>query len=181
MFVWGGSFVTIKIGLRYLTPYELLLARFIPSALLLFPIAYLRRPKKGSIGFWRRLTKKGRLGLLAASFLSVPSYHFCLNLGVSIIPAGWASLVIALNPAAIIIFSAWILQEPIGLRRWIGLFLALAGIVYISTNGYVMTDDGNELVWWMKIGGVLITMGAVVSWGGVHDHQQAADRGRRPA
>ena len=165
MFVWGGSFIAIKVGLRYLTPYELLLARFIPSALLLFPIAYLQRKDKNSIGFWRGLSKKGKLGLLAASLLSVPVYHFCLNFGETIIPAGWASLVIALNPAAIIIFSAWLLHEPIGLRRWSGVLLALAGIVYITTTTNVLSDDGKELLWWVKISGVAITMVSVISWG----------------
>jgi drug/metabolite transporter (DMT)-like permease len=166
MFIWGGSFIAIKIGLRYLTPYELVVARFVPSALLLFPLGvWSHRRKNGSGGFWRALTGRERLALVGLAFLAVPAYHVCLNTGETLIPAGWASLVISLNPACIVTFAALMLSERVGWRRFAGITLAFIGLVYIV----LMVKGGGEAGIVDSVGrrllGVAITLGAVLSWG----------------
>ena len=167
MFIWGGSFIAIKIGLRYLTPYELVVARFVPSALLLFPIgAWSYRRRSGKAGFWRALTGRERLALVGLGFLMVPAYHFCLNTGETLIPAGWASLVISLNPACIATFAALLLSEPIGWRRLGGIGLAFAGLAYIILMAEGMENAAGADTTGQRLLGMAITLGAVLSWGG---------------
>ena len=170
MAVWGGSFIAIKIAVRHISPVQLLLARFIPSAVLLAPMAWLmQRQRQTHIGFWKSLSKREKTALIGASFFAVPAYHFCLNTGSRMIPAGWASLVIALNPASIIIFAALLLREPVGWRRWSGIGLAFAGLVLIaarsqeiSTAGAGDATSGDLLT---RLAGIAITLGSVISFG----------------
>jgi len=164
---WGGSFIAMKIGVKYLTPYELVLARFVPSALLLWIIAiFKRKDVRYRRGFWGTLTPRQRWGVIVAAFLSVPGYHFCLNTGLTIIPAGWASLVISLNPACITVFAALLLSEKIGMRRWCGISISFIALAYIALSRDIDTGNGEVMSVWTKVIGMLITFGAVLSWGG---------------
>ncbi len=166
MFIWGGSFIAIKVGLRYLTPVELLLARFIPSAVMILPIAIWRNHRlPAGKGLWQSLDSKGKIGLLVIAFLTVPGYHFCLNIGETIVPAGWASLVISLNPTSIVIFSVLMLREPVGVRRLLGILCSFAALVFIALNNDLLSQNGQNLIWWMKVGGLAIVFGSVVSFG----------------
>lgn len=165
--MWGGSFVAIKIGLNYLTPGELVLARFIPSALLLFPIGIWAQRRSGySFSPWVGAGGRAKLELIAASLFAVPFYHFCLNFGETMIPSGWASLVISLNPACITLFAAWLLHEPVGLKRWLGLGIALTALIFITLTNNAMTDDGTPGSMGIRLFGIFVTLGSVISWGG---------------
>ncbi len=166
MVFWGGSFIAIKIGLRYMPAFQFVAARFLPSALLLLLITALSRERFREFrNFWKSAGSGDKFRLAAAAFFAVPAYHFCLNKGETIIPAGWASLVIALNPASIAIMAALFLKEPIGFRRWIGVSVAFLGILYIALTHDLLADDGTELPVWTKLLGIAITLGAVASWG----------------
>ncbi len=182
MFLWGGSFIAIKIGLRYLTPLELVMARFVPSALLLLPIGLWagKRTGRGGLSFWRGLDRKEKVLAVVASFLAVPGYHGCLNYGETLIPAGWASLVISLNPAFIVVFAALILHEKVSLRRWGGIAVAFAGLLIITLGQDAPTESGLSATTIQKIFGVLITFGAVLSWGGFTTISKKLMRGRDP-
>lgn len=167
MVMWGGSFVAIKFGLQYLTPYQLILARFIPSAILLIIIHALKDFRnKNKKFFWTSLDRQEKGLLLLISFLAVPGYHFCLNFGSTIIPAGWASLVISLNPACITVLAALVLRENISARQGLGIGLAFLGLLYIAFSHDLLSTTGAALPWWQKVGGIVIVLGAVLSWGG---------------
>jgi len=182
MFLWGGSFIAIKIGLRYLTPMELVIARFVPSAIMLLPLGLwaAKRNKAVSQRFWSSLSHREKWLAVVASILAVPAYHFCLNFGETMIPAGWASLVISLNPACIIIFASYLLHEKVGLRRWAGVGLALMGLVFIALTHQVLGDDGRNLTVVQKGLGMVITLGAVISWGGFTTFSKKLIAGREP-
>lgn len=166
MIVWGGAFISIKYSLRYINSFELLLARFIPSAILIIPVAYWLKGRNASLfGFWKGLSRRGKIAVLVCAFLATPGYNYFLNLGETIIPAGWAAVVIALNPASIAIFAAFLLGERLSVKRVMGLIIAFISIFYIGVSNEVVDKTGVELTTWMKISGVVITMGAVVCWG----------------
>lgn len=167
MFFWGGSFIAIKVGLRYMTPVDLVLARFIPSAVLLMLLALYHQRAASRRGFKIfRLSRKEKLALVIVSLAAVPGYHFCLNTGETMIPAGWASLVIALNPACISVFAAIILNERVGASRWIGIAIAFSGLVFITLTNEIVSDDGIPIPIKTRLLGVVITFGAVLCWGG---------------
>lgn len=181
MLLWGGSFIAIKIGLQYLSPVELVLARFIPSTVLLLPIGLIVSHKDGSTsGFWKSLSSREIVYLVCGAVLAVPGYHLCLNKGETIIPAGWASLVISLNPACITIFAALGLREQIGFKRWLGIVVAFSGLLFIALTHDVLSDGGLPLSSTFKILGMIITLGAVISWGGFTVISKRLITGRQP-
>ncbi len=166
MLVWGGAFIGIKICLRYVSPFELLLVRFIPSTLLFFPLAYAISGRKlPKSGFIRSLSKRTKIALAACALLATPLYNYFLNLGETIIPAGWASIIIALNPASITLFAAVLLKEKITGKRTLGILISFMSLFFIAYFNDVFTADGVKISAWLKIGGVIITLGAVFSWG----------------
>jgi len=182
MALWGGSFIAIKIGLRHLTPAELVTARFVPSAMMLLPMGLLAAKRSGPpmTSFWKSLSRQELAVVIITSFLSVPAYHFCLNVGETMIPAGWAGLVISLNPACIAIYAAILLHEKVGARRWAGVALAFTGLVFIALTHEAHADDGRTLTLFQKGLGIFITLGAVISWGGSTTLSKKLIEGRKP-
>ncbi len=182
MFLWGGSFIAIKIGLKYLTPLELVMARFVPSAILLLPIGLWagKRSGRGGLWFWRSLNPNERILAVVASLVAVPFYHICLNYGETLIPAGWASLVISLNPAFIVLFASILLHEKITIRRWGGIAIAFVGLLIITLGQDAPTEAGHSASTLQKILGLVITLGAVISWGAFTTISKKLIPGREP-
>ncbi len=166
MIFWSGSFAAVRVALRYITPVELIYARFIPSAIMLLIILWIGVLKRGGrSGFIRSLNRKQWILLLIASIFQVPAYHFCMNLGGSIIPSSWVGLVISLNPASIAVFSVILLKDKIGVLRWLGITLSFAGLGFIAFINNDVTMGGNELSLLTKLWGMMVSFGAVVSFG----------------
>ena len=166
MVFWGGSFAAVRIALQYITPIELIYARFLPSAILLLLILGFGVIKEGNrSGFIRSLTRKHWLILIAASLFQVPFYNFCMNYAVSLIPPSWVGLVISLNPASIAVFSVLLLRDKITIYRWLGIILSFTGLIYIAVNNNAIGMDGSELTLGAKLWGMLIAFGSVVSFG----------------
>jgi len=159
---------------------QLVAARFIPSAVMLLLILPFFKNRNQAPGFWRLLSNKDRRLALLCAFLAVPGYHICLNYGETLIPAGWASLVIALNPACIAFFAAWLLRESVGLQRWAGVGIALAGLFFIGLTGDALSESGTAIPSGTKLLGLFITLGAVISWGGFSVLSKRLTAGRNP-
>lgn len=153
--VWGFSFVAIRIALNHLSPWELVGFRFVPALFGFLPLAlYKSLPKL------RALTVKEWGGLFLLGILGVEGYNLSLNTGQTMIPASLAALVIALNPASIAVFSAIFLRERPPIRTWVGLLVSLIGIsIVILGRNHIGSVD------WKQVLGVLITIGAPLSWG----------------
>jgi drug/metabolite transporter (DMT)-like permease len=152
---WGGSFVAIKQALHYLTPLQLVWMRFVPASLVFLLLLGLReRQAVWALGRaeWRSLTVMGLLGVVV--------YHMALNTGEQLIPAGTASLVIALNPAFVVLLSALFLRERVDWMQVLGLALAFWGLFVI-----VRYASGGQ-VDFRYLQGVLITVAAPLAWAG---------------
>lgn len=151
--VWGGSFVAVKRALNYLSPLELLFMRFVPAALA-FALLLCLRERAALVVLvraeWRSLCLMGLFGVII--------YHLSLNIGEQLIPAGTASLVMALNPAFIFLLSVLFLGEEATGMRLLGLGMAFVGLFIVLRNplGEAMEFD--------YLRGVLITMVAPMSW-----------------
>jgi drug/metabolite transporter (DMT)-like permease len=151
--VWGGSFVAIKQALRYLSPLELILMRFVPASLA-FALLIL----------WRERTVPARLlreqwrSLCLMGLFGVAAYHLALNTGERMIPAGTASLIVAVNPAFIVVLSTLFLRERVTWIQILGLSMAFLGLFIV-----VRYASGGELdLTYLR--GVLITLIAPLSW-----------------
>ncbi len=151
--VWGGSFVAIKQALHYLSPVELLVMRFGPAALAFALLLHWRQRAalaKLLRAEWRSLCLMGLLGVII--------YHLALNTGQQLIPAGTASLVMALNPAFTFLLSVMLLRERATWMQLLGLGVAFVGLFIIVRFASGNQTDFNYLR------GVLITLIAPISW-----------------
>ena len=152
-FLWGNAFVAIKIALRQLQPFELVIMRFVPASLL-FAVLLLATARQHPL----KVLRRNAVRLAAMGLFSVFCYNMALNTGEQQVTAGTASLIIALSPIFTFILAGCLLKERITLMKTTGLFVSLIGLVIIV---FWATQSRVDLTY---IKGALITIIAPLSW-----------------
>ncbi len=127
--VWAFAFLFIKIGLEELSFVNLTIMRFLIACLVLILILFFQKKRIS------KLHKKDIVPIFLLGFFGVIVYHLGLNYGEQFISPAAASLIIATVPVEIIILSTIFLKEKIGLKKLIGVIIALCGVVVISIWG----------------------------------------------
>ena len=97
---------------------------------LIFLIIFVLKPNKFS-----KLQKKDIIPIAILGFFGVIVYHFGLNYGEQFISPGIASLIIATIPIQIVILARIILKEKVSYSKYLGIILALIGVIVISIWG----------------------------------------------
>jgi O-acetylserine/cysteine efflux transporter len=142
--IWGLNFVVMKLGLRDLGPMLLGALRFAAAAL---PLVFIvSRPALP----WRYLAAYGLaqgLGQFGLLFLG-------LQLGMT---AGMASVVMQTQAFFTLLLAAPLLGERARLAQWLGLTVALAGLVVIAA---AHGDGPGE----MTLIGFVLTLSAAFMW-----------------
>ncbi|MDM0073172.1 EamA family transporter [Variovorax sp. J2P1-59] len=142
--IWGLNFVVMKLGLRDLSPMLLGALRFAAAALPL--ILFVRRPALP----WRLLAAYGLaqgLGQFGLLFLG-------LQWGMT---AGMASVVMQTQAFFTLLLAAPLLGERARPSQWLGLCVALAGLVVIA----MAHGDGPGQ---MTLIGFVLTLSAAFMW-----------------
>lgn len=136
-FLWGISFLAIKIALDYCEPMELLAVRW-PIAALIFIVliatGVLKVNLKGK-PIWK-------LGLLA--LIQPCLYAIFEILGVKYTTTSEASVFLSLVPVMIIILSAIFLKEHYSKKIKMAVFIALLGVVIITVFGPDFSLSGDN-------------------------------------
>ncbi len=148
-FMWGASFILIKMGLEEIPPLTLAALRFSLAALIL--LAY--QVSRFGIRENRSYLKK-RLGMLSAIGLTGVTLPNALqNIGMQYTMASLSSILMATGPVYVVVLSVVFLGESLGFRKSAGVALALLGAIALSSGGDVsmlryMTSQayGNLLV-----------------------------------
>ena len=78
------------------------------------------------------------LNIAWMALAGVTTYHLALNTGETHVPAGTASLIIALSPAVAAVLSAIFLRERRVLRAWV------KTITCLNSNGTVSTHSNKS-------------------------------------
>lgn len=86
-------------------------------------------------------------------------YNVCFFHGLRTIPASRASLLVALQPSVVMLYSVLFLRAPVVLRQWLGLGLSFFGVALVMTQG-----DAQRLLSQGLGTGDLWLLGCVVSW-----------------
>ncbi len=128
--LWGNSFIAIKHIVAYVSPLELVALRFVPVAL---TFAAILLPSLG--GEVRTLIRQEWWRLAFLGLTGAVLYNVFLAWGETRVPAGTASLIIALNPAFIYVLSLVFLDEVFHWQRAIGLVIAFSGLFIIIRWG----------------------------------------------
>jgi len=115
---WGLNFTVIRFGLDEYTPFAFAGWRFLVGAL---PVLFLPRPKIS----WKALAGIG-LFLFTGQFVFL---FFAMQAGL---PPGLSSVLVQLQGPLTVVLAALFLRERASIGQWIGLAVAMVGVVVIA-------------------------------------------------
>ncbi|WP_026585004.1 DMT family transporter [Bacillus sp. J33] len=150
---WGSAFIAGKFAVQSFEPATVAFFRFFWAAILLFPLMWMMEKNRKK----PNLKDHGLFALLGLTGIAL--YNICFFLATKHAPVIKSSLFIASNPVLIILLSGLFLKEKITRNNLIGMAIALSGVVFIITDGHLLTlfQYGFEPI-------DFILLGAVVSW-----------------
>jgi drug/metabolite transporter (DMT)-like permease len=136
-------------------PSQIALLRWSYCLLMLMPLLVMTRVKPGSpfrrIHLWRALLN------IAATF--------CLYVGLATLPLSVVAAVFYLEPLAAMILASYFLREHLGRWRWLGVAVALVGILMMTGTGELRLDPM-----------ILVPMAGAVAWGSMQVITRSAGR-----
>jgi len=127
----GLTPVATRYVVATLSPALLLVLRFSIASLMLLPFA-LRLS-------WSRIRAQARL-ILVAGLLGVAGYNVPVTVGLQWAPSSTAGLILASEPALILLFSWLIARESLPPFGWVGTAVSFSGVALLSTGA--LTSDG---------------------------------------
>lgn len=131
----GFSFVVIKTGLKYASPYTILVDRLLAAFLVMVLLRAMGVTKIDKISAGQK-TK-----LFFLSQMYPLAFFLFTNIGVTYISASETSILYSLLPILTTIVSAMVLKEKTtGLQRF-GIFLSFSGMAYISIRSFTGLSD----------------------------------------
>lgn len=151
VFLWGSSFVFIKLGLEEISPLTLALLRFAIATPFLLVLVRLTSRFKGLVKGWKHF--------LILGFLGVTAYHAFQNIGMTMTSASDSSIIIASNPIFIALCGRQFLKERISQIGLAGIALAFFGVVVIVLRNGISLNHSSMF-------GNLLCLGSVFSWTG---------------
>ncbi|HEX6913971.1 MAG TPA: DMT family transporter [Chitinophagaceae bacterium] len=139
-FIWGSSFMLMKLGIHELSPYQVASIRLFSAGLVLVPFAVkaLRAIPKRQL-FFSILS-----GLLGSFF---PAYLFCL--AQTRIDSSLAGILNALTPLFTIILGVVFFRLKAAPNKWIGIitgFIGLSLLPFAANKGVSLNDFSYSLL-----------------------------------
>ena len=125
---WSTVATAFKVALSYLTHYEMLLVASLTSVLI-FSIVLTFQHK------WRlvkQLNRRQWKELAILGFLNPAAYYLILFKAYDMLPAQVAQPVNYAWPIVLLVLLAVFAKQPIPSKKYIGMFISMAGVVMIS-------------------------------------------------
>lgn len=148
VFIWGISFINIKIAVAVIGPMTLGFLRFALASGLLWILKRKLAPDS-------RVEKKDWPMMAWAGFVGVTLYFFFENNGVKMISAGSAAIIVAAIPIATLLSESIIDRKPLTIRVLGCALLSVVGVVMVT--GIAPVPGENPLGYWLM-------GGAVIAW-----------------
>lgn len=127
--IWGGTFIAGRVAsLAMAAPTAALWRYLVASAALVAFVAWRERGLP-------RLTRDQWLGVTLLGASGVAAYNLFFMFGLERVPASRGSLIMALNPAVIMLGGVLFLGEPFTRARVAGIALALVGVAIVLGHG----------------------------------------------
>ena len=152
--LWGGTFIAGRIASTQLPAASSAWLRFLfASATLLLILHFTQGLKSLS-----SLTKRQWIATAALGASGILAYNLFFFNALALIPASRTAMFVALNPLITIVLAMVLFKERLRGMRWLGVVLALVGVMTVVTRG-----DFSQLM--QSLGrGELFMLGAVTSW-----------------
>jgi drug/metabolite transporter (DMT)-like permease len=151
VFVWGISFVNIRVAIQVIPAMTLGGLRFAIASVLLFIVMRLRRESLA-------LQREDFFNVFIAGAIGITIYFYFENNGVKYTSASAASLIIASIPVFSVIIESLIYKKGVTKRTIISLACSIIGVCL------VVGLDLKALIGSGYIKGYLMMGGAVLSW-----------------
>jgi len=146
---WGFSYIAIKESLNFLTPLELIAARFILGAATL---ALIIRMKGLSFGI------KGQVKIIFVSGLIIFIHFWVMATGILSTTATNTAWILTTSPIFIALLAFIFLKEKFGQPQVAGIILACVGVILLVSRGDLGSLD------WISSTGDWIVLGSSVTW-----------------
>jgi drug/metabolite transporter (DMT)-like permease len=166
-FLWGSSYLWIKIGLESLPPLTLISGRLLlGGAFLAVVVAIARQPLP------RERRQYGHLLVMAVVNIVMP--FILITVGEQSIDSALASILTATVPLTVIVLAPMFLpDERITLPKIAGLALGFAGVILLVAPDLVNLSDSD-------LTGELMMIGAAICYGIGNVYSKRNVRGLRP-
>ena len=151
IFLWGGNWPAMKIGLAHLPPLTFASLRLVSAALTMLILAF-------ALGELRWPARRDWPFLLAAGGLQMGVYIAMLTYGIQYVPAGRASILAYTMPIWVVPGAILFLGERF--HRWnaVGFLLGIGGLMVLFNPASFDWSDSSVL-----LGNGLIVGGAAIS------------------
>ena len=154
--LWGGTFIAGRILAQSLPLMTAAFGRFFVASILLVFVAVKMEGKLP------RLNREQIVLTAVLGFTGIFLYNICFFGALARVPAGRTSLFVSLTPIVTAILAGLIYAERLGLRRWMGIVVALLGAIVVITRGDLLGGIADIR---QSLGlGELMMLGAVLSW-----------------
>ena len=154
--LWGGTFIAGRILAQSLPLMTAAFGRFFVASILLVIVA---------VKMEGRLPRLNREQVLLTAVLGLTGiflYNICFFGALARVPAGRTSLFVSLTPIVTAFLAGLIFSERLGVRRWVGIVVALIGAIVVITRGDLIGGIADIS---QSLGlGELMMLGAVFSW-----------------
>lgn len=126
---WAGNYVLGKYVVTELSPLQMTFSRWLLALFLLYPIAHWTEHPH-----WKSIWKEWKI-LSVAALLGIIGYNFLLYEALQYTTSMNAALINSITPVVIVIFSALLLKEKVGIWSGVGLVVSLLGVLLVLTEG----------------------------------------------
>jgi drug/metabolite transporter (DMT)-like permease len=143
---WSSGFIGAKLGAGSASAVTILLWRFLPLAVVLAVLAWVRRAA------WRRLSRRAAARQVAIGVLSQSGYlltvYYAIQLGVS---SGTTALIDGVQPLVAGALAGPLLRQYVSRVQWLGLCLGTGGVVIVTladASADAGAGAGAGAAWW---------------------------------
>lgn len=137
---WSSGFIGAKLGAGSAAAVTVLMWRFLPLAVALVVIAWVRRAA------WQRLGRRDVARQVVIGLLSQSGYlltvYYAIQLGVS---SGTTALIDGVQPLVAGALAGPLLRQYVSRVQWLGLCLGMGGVVIVTLADAAV---GAKAAWW---------------------------------
>ena len=153
---WGGTFIAGRILVQSMPLMTAAFCRFLVAAVLLVVLAWRWE------GGLPRLNRAQLLITAALGLTGIFLYNVFFFGALARIPAGRTALFVSLNPIMTAIAASIVFRERLGLKRWCGIAIDMAGALVVITRGDLV-GAYHDLSQSVGAGEIMMSC-AVLSW-----------------
>lgn len=121
--IWGMNFPIVKIAFRQMTPMVFNALRFGGATILLLAVLWRKREPMPPRAVWP--------GLVGLGLVGHAIYQVAFINGLALTTAGNSALILSMVPLFIAALTAGLRIDRVARRTWVGIVLALAGLVLL--------------------------------------------------